>query len=165
MTIALILLKKWESIPESNTLNFTLSTINLKMLIVRKTNAYIGLILIAIAISVAPMLKVPLKGNWVLYQADPRLLYISMAILGLTTMMLFVRALRAFKIMGIVNLIWSALMAAAVFFKINNYFGSKFFDKMLAKTIHFQWGWVVLLVGVLLLVTSVKKVQLDTAKV
>lgn len=132
------------------------------MLIIRKTNAYLGLILIAIAISVAPMLKVPFKGNWNLYQADPRLLYISLAIVGITTLMLFARALRAFKIMSVVTLIWSALMAAAVFFKVNNYFGSKFFDKVLAKTIHFQWGWVVLLVGVLLLVSSVKKVQLET---
>lgn len=132
------------------------------MLIIRKTNAYLGLILIAIAISVAPMLKVPFKGNWNLYQADPRLLYISLAIVGVTTLMLFARALRVFKIMSVVTLVWSALMAAAVFFKVNNYFGSKFFDKVLAKTIHFQWGWVVLLVGVLLLVSSVKKVQLET---
>jgi len=132
------------------------------MLIIRKTNAYIGLILVIIAITIAPMLKVPFKGNWNLYQADPRLLYISLAIVGITTLMLFARALSAFRIMAIVTLIWSVLMAAAVFFKVNNYFGSKFFDKVLAKTIHFQWGWVVLLVGVLLLVSSVKKVQLET---
>ncbi|MNJ05618.1 hypothetical protein D3C73_1670510 [compost metagenome] len=52
-------------------------------------------------------------------------------------------------------------MAAAVWFKVNNYFGSKFFDKMLSKTIHFQWGWIVLLVAVLLLATSVKKERLE----
>lgn len=132
------------------------------MLIIRKTNAYIGLILVIIAITITPMLKVPFKGNWNLYQADPRLLYISLAIVGVTTLVLFARALRAFKIMSVVTLVWSALMAAAVFFKVNNYFGSKFFDKVLAKTIHFQWGWIVLLVGVLLLVSSVKKVQLET---
>jgi len=132
------------------------------MLIIRKTNAYIGLILVIIAITITPMLKVPFKGNWNLYQADPRLLYISLAIVGITTLLLFARALRAFKIMSVVTLVWSALMAAAVFFKVNNYFGSKFFDKVLAKTIHFQWGWVVLLVGVLLLVSSVKKIQLET---
>lgn len=132
------------------------------MLIIRKTNAYIGLILVIIAITITPMLKVPFKGNWNLYQADPRLLYISLAIVGVTTLVLFARALRAFKIMSVVTLVWSALMAAAVFFKVNNYFGSKFFDQVLAKTIHFQWGWIVLLVGVLLLVSSVKKVQLET---
>jgi ABC-type nickel/cobalt efflux system permease component RcnA len=131
------------------------------MLVVKKINAYIGLILAAIAITIAPMLKVPFKGNWNLYQADPRLLYISLAIVALTTLFLFVRALGIFKIMAIVTLIWSAIMAAAVWFKINNYFGSKFFDKALSKTIHFQWGWIVLLVAVILLVTSVKREQLD----
>lgn len=130
------------------------------MLIVKKVNAYIGLLLIVIAITIAPMLKVPFKGNWNLYQADPRLLYISLAIVGFTALMIFVRALGAFRAMAFVNLIWGALMAAAVFFKVNNYFGSKFFDKMLSKTIHFQWGWIVLLVGLLLLVTSVKKERL-----
>nr|WP_315420668.1 hypothetical protein [uncultured Pedobacter sp.] len=131
------------------------------MLVVKKINAYIGLILAALAITIAPMLKVPFKGNWNLYQADPRLLYISLAIVALTTLFLFVRALSLFRIMAIVTLIWSAVMAAAVWFKINNYFGSKFFDKVLSKTIHFQWGWIVLLVAVILLVTSVKKEQLE----
>jgi len=130
------------------------------MLIVKKVNAYIGLLLVVFAITITPMLKVPLKGNWNLYQADPRLLYISLAIVGLTTLMLFVRALGAFRIMSFVMLIWSGLMAAAVFFKVNNYFGSKFLDKILSKTIHFQWGWIVLLVGALLLVTCVRKEQL-----
>jgi len=131
------------------------------MLVVKKINAYIGLILGAIAITIAPMLKVPVKGNWNLYQADPRLLYISLGIFALTALFLFVRALRMFRLMAIVALIWSAIMAAAVWFKVNNYFGSKFFDKMLSKTIHFQWGWIVLLVAVLLLATSVKKERLE----
>jgi len=131
------------------------------MLVVKKINAYIGLILGAIAVTIAPMLKVPVKGNWNLYQADPRLLYISLGILAVTALFLFVRALSMFRLMAIVALIWSAIMAAAVWFKINNYFGSKFFDKMLSKTIHFQWGWIVLLVAVILLATSVKKERLE----
>lgn len=131
------------------------------MLVVKKINAYIGLILGAIAITIAPMLKVPVKGNWNLYQADPRLLYISLAIFALTALFLFVRALSMFRLMAIVAVIWTAVMAAAVWFKVNNYFGSKFFDKMLSKTIHFQWGWIVLLVAVILLATSVKKERLE----
>jgi len=131
------------------------------MLVVKKINAYIGLILGAIAVTIAPMLKVPVKGNWNLYQADPRLLYISLGILAVTALFLFVRALSMVRLMAIVALIWSAVMAAAVWFKINNYFGSKFFDKMLSKTIHFQWGWIVLLVAVILLATSVKKERLE----
>ena len=130
------------------------------MLIVNKINAYIGLLLAVIAISICPMIKVPFKGNWVLYQTDQRLFLISIAIIGLAALCLFVRKLGAFRLMAFVLFIWSLLMAVAVYFRTNNYFGSKFFDKLLAKTIHYQWGWIVLLIGVLLLITSVKKERL-----
>jgi len=132
-----------------------------QMLTVRKINAYIGLILAVIAATIAPILKVPIKGNWNLYQTDDRLFYITFALIAVTSFCLFIRQLRAFKLFTIVLLVWSLVMAAAVYFKSNNYFGRKFFDGMIAKTIHYQWGWVVLLVAVLLLVTSVKKNQLD----
>lgn len=133
------------------------------MLIIKKTNAYLGLILALIAITIAPMLKVPFKGNWNLYQADPRLLFISLAVLAITAFCLFLKQLRGFKLFSVIFAIWTVLMAAAVYFKTNNYFGSKFFDKALAKTIHYQWGWIVLLVAVILLITSVKKEQLNTS--
>ncbi|MGF1923619.1 MAG: hypothetical protein ACQUHE_05535 [Bacteroidia bacterium] len=127
------------------------------MLVINKINAYIGLLLMVIAITVCPMIKVPLKGNWVLYQTDSRLFFISFAIVAITSLCLFVRQLGAFRLLSFVLFGWSILMAAAVYFKSNNYFGSKFFDKVLAKTIHYQWGWIVLLVAVLLLITSVRK--------
>jgi len=130
------------------------------MLLVNKINAYIGLLLTLIAISICPMIKVPLKGNWILYQTDQRLFLISLAMVGIAGLCLFVRKLGAFRSMSFVLFGWSLLMAAAVYFKTNNYFGSKFFDKLLAKTIHYQWGWIVLLIGVLLLITSVKKERL-----
>jgi hypothetical protein len=134
------------------------------MLILRKINAYIGLILAIIAVSIAPILKVPVKGNWNLYQTDSRLFFISFLLIALTSFCLFLKQLKAFRFLAFVLLIWSLMMAAAVYFKSNNYFGSKFFDKVLAKTIHYQWGWVVLLVAVLLLVTSVRKEQLKTTE-
>lgn len=130
------------------------------MLIVNKINAYIGLLLAVIAISICPMIKVPFKGNWNLYQTDDRLFLISIAILGITSLCLFVRQLGAFRLLSFVLFVWTILMAAAVYFKSNHYFDSKFFDKVLAKTIHYQWGWIVLLVAVLLLMTSVKKERL-----
>ena len=127
------------------------------MLIIKKINAYIGLLLAVIAITICPMIKVPLKGNWNLYQTDDRLFFISFAIIGITSLCLFVRQLSMFRLLSFVLFVWSFLMAAAVYFKSNNYFNSKFFDKVLAKTIDYQWGWIVLLVAVLLLITSVKK--------
>ncbi len=127
------------------------------MLIVNKINAYIGLLLAVIAISISPIIKVPIKGNWNLYQTDSRLFFITLALIALASLCLFVRQLKAFRLLTFVLFAWSLLMAAAVYFKSNHYFNSKFFDKVLAKTIHYQWGWIVLLVAVVLLVTSVRK--------
>jgi hypothetical protein len=132
------------------------------MLILRKTNAYIGLILAVIAISIAPMLRVPIKGNWNLYQTDTRLFFISFALLAITSFCLFIRQLRGFKIFSILLLIWSLLMAAAVYFQSNNYTKSAFANKLIGKVVHYQWGWIVLLVAVLLLVTSVRRERLIT---
>lgn len=130
------------------------------MLIVRKTNAYIGLILAIIAISVAPMLRVPIKGNWNLYQTDTRLFFISFALLAITTLCLLIRQLRGFKLFSMLFFVLSLLMAGAVYFQSNNYTKSAFANKFIGKVVHYQWGWIVLLVAVLLLITSVKKVQL-----
>lgn len=127
------------------------------MLVINKINAYIGLLLGVIAISIAPMIKVPIKGSWNLYQTDSRLFFISLVLLALTAFCLFIRQLRGFKLFSILFLVWSLLMAAAVYFKSTNYFGSKFFDRVLSKTIHYQWGWIVLLIAVLLLYTSVRR--------
>ena len=135
------------------------------MLIVKKVNAYIGLLLATIAACVSPIIKVPIKGNWNLYQTDSRLFFITISIIALTALTLFVRQLKAFRILSFVMFFWALLMAAAVYFKSNNYFNSKFFDKVLAKTIHYQWGWIVMLVAVLLLVTSVRKMRLEQNKV
>lgn len=139
------------------------------MLILRKTNAYLGLILAVIAISMAPMLKVPVKGNWNLYQTDSRLFFISLAIVAFTAFCVLLKQIRAFRFFTFVLLIWSLVMAAAVWFNANNYLSEKvvfhkMLNKVLSKTIAYQWGWIVLLVAVLLLVTSVRKEQLKVEK-
>ena len=135
------------------------------MLVVNKINAYIGLLLAIIATVITPMLKVPFKGNWNLYQTDSRLFFITISIIALASLSLFVRQLKSFRTLSFVLFFWSLLMAAAVYFKSNNYFNAKFFDKVLAKTIHYQWGWIVLLVAVLLLITSVRKIRLEDNKI
>ena len=127
------------------------------MLAVNKINAYLGLLLAVIAATVAPVIKVPIKGNWNLYQTDSRLFFITSVTIALMAFVLFIRKIKAFKFFTVVFAIWSLLMAAAVYFKSNHYFGAKFFDKVLASTISYQWGWVVLLVAVVLLLTSVRK--------
>jgi len=129
------------------------------MLTVKKLNAYLGLLTCVIA-GFCPMLKVKIVIGLVtynLFSSDIRLFLITYTLLGLTGFFLFLRKVGAYRFMTIVIAIWSLLMAAAVFFKSSNYFGIKFWDKFLAKAIHFQWGWIVLFLGVVILITSVRK--------
>jgi predicted membrane channel-forming protein YqfA (hemolysin III family) len=131
------------------------------MLTLRKINAYIGLILVLIAATVAPMLRISIVGNWNLYQTDERLFFITFTLLAVTAFCLFLRQIRAFRFFSFLLLLLSVLMAIAVYFQSHHYLGKKLFDGLISKTISYQWGWIVLLVGVLLLVTSVKKQELS----
>jgi len=129
------------------------------MLIVHKINAYIGMALVAIA-GFCPILQVKIIFQWVnwnLYKTDIRLFLITYAIIGLMALCYFVRQLKAFRLLTRVMFLWILLMAAAVYFKSNHYFGLRIADNLLGKAIHFQWGWIILSIGAVLLLTSVKK--------
>lgn len=128
------------------------------MIIIRKSLALSGLILCLLA-GMLPMLKVPIKGNWNLYQTDAALFFITYMIIGITALLFFVRQLTGYRIMTRVAAVWYVISISAVFFKINNYFGWGFADRMLSRSLHVRWGWIVYLVGIALLLLSVKKVK------
>ncbi|KKX48166.1 MULTISPECIES: hypothetical protein [Sphingobacterium] len=128
------------------------------MIIIRKSLALSGLILCLLA-GMLPMLKVPIKGNWNLYQTDAALFFITYMIIGITALLFFVRQLTGYRLMTRVAAVWYLISISAVFFKINNYFGWGFADRLLSKSIHMRWGWIVYLVGIALLLLSVKKVK------
>ncbi|UKT64623.1 hypothetical protein [Pedobacter mucosus] len=132
------------------------------MLILNKFFAWVGVLLCVIA-SFCPMLKVPIKGNWNLYQSDARLFLITYAIIGIAVLFLFIRWLGAFRFMTFVMAIWYVLAIAAVYFTSNNYTKYGFANKLIGKVVHFQWGWIVLLIGVLFMLFSVKRGQKITA--
>lgn len=128
------------------------------MIIIRKNLALSGLILCLLA-GMLPMLKVPIKGNWNLYQTDAALFFITYMIIGITALLFFVRQLTGYRLMTRVAAVWYLISISAVFFKINNYFGWGFADRLLSKSLHMRWGWIVYLVGIALLLLSVKKVK------
>lgn len=133
------------------------------MLIVNKPLALIGLVLIFIA-GFCPILQVKIIFEWVnwgLYKTDVRLFLITYSLIAITALCYFIRQLKAFKFLTRVMFVWVLLMAAAVYFKSTHYFGMKIADNLLGKAIHFQWGWIVLLVGSLALLFSVKKQRLE----
>lgn len=133
------------------------------MLIVNKPMAFIGLILVFVA-GFCPMLEVKILVKWIswgLYKTDIRLFLITYSLIAITALCFFIRQLKAFRLLTRVMFIWVLLMAAAVYFKSTHYFGMKIADNLLGKAIHFQWGWIILLIGAILLLFSVKKEQLN----
>ena len=129
------------------------------MYVLRKPIALLGIALSALSTVFCPFLKVPIKGNWNLYETDTSLFLITLAILGLSVLFFVSRKVGLFRITSVVYLIWTILGLVAVYFKINNYFGMKLVDGLLAKTLHIQWGWAVLIFSALVMVWSVKKVK------
>lgn len=129
------------------------------MLVVNKPMALIGLILVAVA-GFCPILQVKIIFEWVnwgLYKTDIRLFLITYSFIALMALCFFVRQLKAFRLLTRVMFVWVGIMAAAVYFKSTHYFGLKFADNILGKAIHFQWGWIILAIGAILLLFSVKK--------
>lgn len=133
------------------------------MHILRKPLALIGIFVSALAPIFLPFLKVPVKGNWNLYQTDVSLFLITYALLALCVLAFFLRKVTFYRWCTKIYLGWCVIGFAAVYFKINNYFGMKLVDGLLSKTIHLQWGWFLLFLGALVLLISVKKVALVVA--
>lgn len=129
------------------------------MLILRKYTALLGIALSALSTIFCPFLKVPIKGNWNLYETDTSLFLITLGILGLLVLFFVLRKITLFRFTAILYLCWTVLGLVAVYFKINNYFGMKLVDGLLTKTLHIQWGWAVLIGSALIVVFSVKKVK------
>jgi len=129
------------------------------MLIVNKTMALLGLFLVFVA-GFCPILQVKIIFEWVnwgLYKTDIRLFLITYSFIAIAALCFFVRQLKAFRLLTRVIFVWVLLMAAAVYFKSTHYFGLKFADNILGKAIHFQWGWIILAIGAILLLFSVKR--------
>lgn len=129
------------------------------MYILRKPIALLGIIVAALSTIFCPFLKVPIKGNWNLFETDTSLFLITMGILGLAVLFFASRKISLFRYTTLAFLGWTILGFVAVYFKINNYFGMKLVDGMLAKTLHLKWGWVVLLLSAVVMAFSVQKVK------
>ncbi len=127
------------------------------MYILSKPLAWIGILITALSPIFFPFLKVPLLGNWNLYETDTSLFVLTYGFLGLCILFLFLRKVSLYRIFTRIYVGWCLLAFGAVYFKINHYFGMKLADNLLSKTLHLKWGWLVLFLGALLLFLSVRK--------
>ncbi len=129
------------------------------MYILRKPFALVGMAMAGLAPIFLPFLKVPIKGNWNLYQTDIGLFVITYGILGLCVFAFFLRKVSFYTWASRLFLAWCVLGFGAVYFKINNYFGMKLVDGLLGKTLHLKWGWFFLFLAAIIMVVSVKQMR------
>ncbi len=129
------------------------------MYVLNKIYALLGIVIAAFSTVFCPFLKVPLVGNWNLYQTDLILFGGTIGLLGVLVLFFALRKVSWFRWTSYLLLVWCVVAFLGVYFKINNYFGMKFVDGILAKTLHLKWGWFVLFIGVFISVLSVKKVK------
>lgn len=128
------------------------------MYILNKIHALLGITIVALSTVFCPFLKVPIMGNWNLYQTDVMLFGVTMGLLSLLVLFFFIRKVRLFRGLSYLFLGWCIIGFLGVYFKINNYFGMKLLDGVLAKTLHLKWGWFFLFLGAFIIVWSVKRV-------
>lgn len=124
-----------------------------------KIYALLGITIAAFSTIFCPFLRVALIGNWNLYQTDAVLFGVTIGLLSLLIFIFFVRKIIVFRWISYLFLAWCAIGLLGVYLKINNYFGMKLVDGMLAKTLHLKWGWLVLFAGALLIIFSVRKIK------
>lgn len=124
-----------------------------------KNIAFLGIAIASLSTIFFPFLRVTLMGNWNLYEVDSYLFYITNGFLLLMLLLAFMSKVKAFRFFTISFFVWCIIALGAVFFKTNNYFGKKFTDGLISKTIDFKWGWVVLILSAILLLLSVRKLK------
>lgn len=129
------------------------------MYILNKIYALLGIAIATLSTLFCPFLKVPLKGNWNLFQTDLMLFGLTIGILSLLVLFFFLRRVSLFRWTSYLFFVWSIVGFLAVYFKINNYFGMKVVDGLLSKTLHLQWGWFVFIGAAVLILLSTKKVK------
>lgn len=129
------------------------------MYVLNKIYALLGIVIAALSTVFCPFLKVPLVGNWNLYQADLILFGGTIGLLGVLVLFFTLRKVSWFRWSSYLLLVWCAVALLGVYFKINNYFGMKFVDGILAKTLNLKWGWFVLFIGVFITMLSVRKIK------
>lgn len=126
---------------------------------IRKKLAFIGIIMAALSTVLCPFLKVILVGNWNMYEVDSNLYFITNGLLAILLLLVFVQKAKLFSFFSKLFFAWCLLAVCAVYFKTNNYFGMSFADGLLSKTIHFKWGWIVLLLSAVVILLSTRKVE------
>ena len=125
-----------------------------------RTQGLIGAVVMA-AGGMCPLVHVTFIGNWNYFGIDKSfgILFYMIVLLGLTGALLNKTGLM--RVSGWAALVLVILTLAAVWFKSHNYFTFLHFTKLInlaAGMVKYKWGWFVILIGALALMTVKKQV-------
>ena len=124
-----------------------------------RTQGLIGAVVMA-AGGICPLVHVTFIGNWNYFGIDKSfgILFYMIVLLGLTGALLNKTGLM--RASGWAALVLVILTLAAVWFKSHNYFTFLHFTKLInlaAGMVKYKWGWFVILIGALALMTVKKQ--------
>ena len=124
-----------------------------------RTQGIIGAVVMA-AGGICPLVHVTFIGNWNYFGIDKSfgILFYMIVLLGLTGALLNKTGLM--RASGWAALVLVILTLAAVWFKSHNYFTFLHFTKLInlaAGMVKYKWGWFVILIGALALMTVKKQ--------
>ena len=125
-----------------------------------RTQGIIGAVVMA-AGGMCPLVHVTFIGNWNYFGIDKSfgILFYMIVLLGLTGALLNKTGLMRASCWAALVLV--ILTLAAVWFKSHNYFTFLHFTKLInlaAGMVKYKWGWFVILIGALALMTVKKQV-------
>lgn len=124
---------------------------------------YAAFAVILVAILFCPFVRVPSAGNWTFFELNQVLFYISIGLLALGLLFMLAKQIRYYIIFTYIFSGWCLSCFLAVYFKMNNIFGLQLLDSIISKTIELKWGWVILFIGAILLLLSIRPVNSPTA--
>ena len=124
-----------------------------------KYSQLIGVLLV-VAGSFLPLVKVPIIGIWNYYQIEPTLAIIVYLVSAISIFALLGQKFGFVRLMGVLLLIVFLFTIAAIKYKSLRFFSFLPFDSWMnfaAELIHLKWGWIVEFVGASLMLLTPKK--------
>lgn len=120
-----------------------------------RNQGIVGAVIMAVG-GFCPLIHLPIIGNWNYFDIDPTLgtLFYVLAVLALAGSFMGRSGLVRFS--GWAALVLVLVTLAGVYFKSHDYFSFVHFKKLVnlaAGVVKYKWGWFVILLGALVLIT------------
>jgi hypothetical protein len=120
-----------------------------------RNQGIIGAVIMAIG-GMCPLIHVPVMGNWNYFNLDVTLGSIFYVLVVLALIGSFLQKAGLLRFIGWAAIVFVILTLIAVYFKTHNYFSFIHFKKLInfaSGVVKYKWGWFVIVIGALTLIT------------